>query len=109
MENGFKTNDHFYRFQVRDLFDGNHKEASIFGRKFLESLPDVNYLKPPVWAEVVEDKKKPECFGVSLGVRTFVRPLFLYIKLTQLRRNGNNHVKLEDVNAFQSMYRKSKE
>ena len=82
--------------------DGVDKEASTIGRKWLECLYDTNYLKPKTWAEVVEDKKRQECFGVSVGVRTFVRPLFLYIKLSQLRKNGNNHVKLEDVNAFQS-------
>jgi hypothetical protein len=54
-----------------------------------------------MWAE---HKSRPECFGVSLGVRSFVRPLYLYIKLSQLRKkNGNNNVKPEDVNAFRSI------
>ena len=51
-----------------------------------------------VWAK---HNKKPECCGVSLGVRTFVRPLFLHIKLTDLRNlaNGGNGVNLSDVKA----------
>ena len=93
-----------------DLLD-NSKEASKIGRKVLETLPDGNLLKPTVWAEVKEHKNKPECFGVSLAVRSFVRPLYLGIKLKQLGNveNGNNDVKLEDVNAFQSMNRNDKE
>jgi hypothetical protein len=95
---------------VGDLL-GNSKEASKIGRKVLETLPDGNLLKPVIWAEVTEHKNKPECFGVSLAVRSFVRPLYLGIKLSQLRNveNGNNDVKLEDVNAFQSMDRNDKE
>ena len=51
-----------------------------------------------MWAK---HNKKPECCGVSLGVRTFVRPLFLHIKLTHLRdlANGGNGVNLSDVKA----------
>ena len=59
----------------------------------------MNFLKPVVWAEHVEN---PECCGVSLGVRTFVRPLFLYLKLMQLRNTTGNKVELKDVKAFQS-------
>ena len=79
----------------------NSEKAPEIGRQHLECLPDRNYLKPMIWAE---HKNKPECFGVSLGVRSFVRPLYLGIKLSQLR-NDENVVKLEDVNAFQSMDR----
>jgi hypothetical protein len=45
----------------------------------LETLPDENHLKPEVWAEVQEHKNKPECFGVSLGVRSFVRSYTLLL------------------------------
>jgi hypothetical protein len=92
----------FYSIQVREVL-GDGEDARKIGRKVLETLPDGNHLKPVIWAEVAEQKNKPECFGVSLAVRSFVRPLYLGIKLTQLGNveNGNNDVKLEDVNAFQ--------
>ena len=73
--------------------------------KHLESLPDVNFLKPVVWAE---HNKMPNCCGVSVGVRTFVRPLFLYLKIMQLRKLecGHHSINLKDVVAFQSALKK---
>jgi hypothetical protein len=50
-----------------------------------------------MWAE---HKKKPECYGVSLGVRSFVRPLYLYIKLSQLRKVEDGQLSLKDVKAL---------
>ena len=46
----------------------------------------------------------PKYCGVSLGVRSFARPLFLYIKLNQLRilPNDCNGVKLEAVKAYET-------
>ena len=83
------------------MFHNNDKAASIVGREWLESLPNGNSLKPAMWAE---QKEKPERFGVSVAVSSFVRSFFLYIKLRQLRRTNNNEaVKLEDVNAYQRM------
>ena len=78
---------------MRNLFP-NCEKARSFGRGFLKSLPEVNCLKPAVWAE---HKKKPECYGVSLGVRPFVRPLYLYTKLSRLKKVEND---LKDVKAL---------
>ena len=100
----------FYSIQVRDLFRihkiKNHKNAAEIGRIVLEGLPDGNHLKPVVWAE---HKERQDCYGVSLGVRPFLRPLYLYIKMNQLRNVENccyDSVKPEDVNAFQSVKRR---
>ena len=72
----------FCLIQVRDLFDDREK-ASKVSRHFLRTgLADGNKLRPVVWAK---HKKNPVCYGVSLGVRHFVRPLYLYTKLRQLR------------------------
>ncbi|CAB4011676.1 Hypothetical predicted protein, partial [Paramuricea clavata] len=91
---------HIFLQLVRDLF-GTIDFGAKVGQIYLADLPDINFLKPVVWAE---HKDKPECCGVSLGVRKFVRPLFLYIKLTQLRNleNGHNGVDLKDVKAYES-------
>ena len=93
----------FYSIQVRALFE-NLGEASEIGRSILEGLTDGNYLKPVMWAE---HKEKHDCYAVSLGVRPFLRPLYLYIKMNELRnvKNWGDDVKLEDVEAFRSMYR----
>ncbi len=58
-----------------------------------------------MWAE---HKDRPSCCGVSLGVRKFVRPLFLYIKLAQLRNVecGHNGVDLKDVKAYETSLRR---
>ncbi|CAB4033334.1 Hypothetical predicted protein, partial [Paramuricea clavata] len=94
---------------VRDLFRihkiKNHKNAAEIGRTVLEGLPDGNRLKPVVWAE---HKERQDCYGVSLGVRPFLRPLYLYIKMNQLRNveNSDDGVKLKHVNAFQSVKRR---
>lgn len=73
-------------------------------RLSLEGLPDRNYLKPVVWAEHSE---KTGCCGVSLGVRSHVRPLYLYNKLSQLRAIDycNSGVKLRDVCALKGVNR----
>ena len=78
----------------------NAIESTIeIGKKFLESLHDTNNLKPKVWAQ---QREKTRFFGVSLGVRSFVRPLYLYIKLRELRNSKDkyNTVKLQVVVAY---------
>ena len=58
-----------------------------------------------MWAR---HKGKPEIFGVSLGIQKFVRPLFLYIKLVQLRTGKNGVMtccKLSETEAFGAMRR----
>ncbi len=85
----------FCLIQVRDLFD-NLKKARKISREFLRGLPDKNKLRPEVWAE---GRKNPVCYGVSLGVRYFVRPLYLYTKLRLLRPNVEND-RLEGVIAL---------
>ena len=87
------------------MFPDDHKEASTFGRRFLESLSENNGLKPVVWAEHKINEKR---YGVSLGVRPFVRPLYLFIKLSQLGRNVEND-ELKDVRAIQIRYKKLKD
>ena len=60
-----------------------------------------------MWAR---HKEKPQIFGVSLGVRTFVRPLFIYIKLAQLRTGKNGVMtccKLSETQAFEKIRRGS--
>ena len=50
--------------------------------RYLNTLPDGNYLKPAVWAE---NAKNPDIyFSTSLGVPHFIRPLYLYAKLRDL-------------------------
>ena len=97
---------------------GNTEFAAKLGKYILEDLPDSNYLKPAMWAEYKRKEKEStsqhetkECFafGVSLGVRSYVRPLFLCIKLNQLRKieDENTVVALQDFESFrQSMKRK---
>ena len=50
-----------------------------------------------MWAQ---HKKKPKSYGVSLGVRPFVRPLYLYTKLSQLNKVEDGHPSFKDVKAF---------
>ena len=82
---------------MKDFFD-NHKDACVTTLDLLGNLTDGNCLKPTCWAEHSKDPEK-HC-GFSLGVRHFVRPLYLYIKLRDLREYGDNGVKLEDVNVY---------
>lgn len=82
--------------QVRNLFP-NCKKVSSVGRSFLKSLPEVNYFKPTVWAQ---HKRKAGCYGVSLAVQPFVRPLYLYTKLSQLKRVEDGQISLKDVIAM---------
>ena len=92
----------YQKWQVQDLFGEIDKtRAAELGKRYLEELPDINFLKPVVWAQ---HKDMPEFFGVSLGVRKFVRPLFLYYKLQNLRNvpNDSNDVELKDVEAFET-------
>ena len=69
--------------------------------KCLEELSDMNYFKPVVWAQ---EWRQPDLHhGVSLGVRTFVRPLYLYIKLNQLKnvQDGSNaDIILDDLSSL---------
>ena len=83
---------------VEDLSKENKNNACEVGKAVLEGLSNTNYLKPAVCAETV---KGPLYFGVSLGVRPFVRPVFLYKKLSQLTTTDENAVKLQDVSATQ--------
>ena len=85
----------FCLIQVRDLYC-NDKDARLISQRFLKNLRDENKLRPEVWAECREN---PVCYGVSLGVRHFVRPLYLYTKLRQLRPNVKSD-QLEGVIAF---------
>ena len=81
---------------------GNNEFAAAIGKSILECLPDMNKLKPKMWAQ---HKERKECFGVSLGVRSYVRSLFLYTKLSQLRKIEREYrgVRLQDVDAFRHM------
>ena len=85
---------------MRDLF-GNRAKARKISRQFLKSLRDDNGLKPVVWAEC---KTAPVVYyGVSLGVRHFVRPLYLHTKLRQLPNLENVPQvanRLQDVRAY---------
>ena len=88
-----------------DNDDEKRKKPSEVGLEILELLPDGNYLKPVVWAH---HKNDSECFGVSLGVRPFVRPVFLYMKLTCLSaavENADNDAQLKDVVALRCVDR----
>ena len=97
---------------MQDLFSGYSNEdleGDIEnGKTFLESLCDTNNLKPKVWAQ---HKKKKKFFGVSLGVRSVVRPLYLYFKLCELRNSEDkyNTVKLDEVQAYEFERRKKGE
>ena len=81
---------------------GNTEFSAIIAKSILEDLPDKNKLKPKMWAQ---HKERKECFGVSLGVRSYVRSLFLYTKLSQLREIGDEYtgVRLQDVDAIRHM------
>lgn len=89
---------------MREVFPVDLAEAASMGKFCLEKLPDVNKLKPAVWAK---HEKNPESFGVSLGVRSFVRPLFIYVKLVQLRgyKYKKECLKLSDTKAFEAIKR----
>ena len=71
---------------MRGLFH-DYQEAYIISKRFLLGLPNTNRLKPKVWAK---NKKKPCRYGVSLGVGTFVRPLYLCIKMSKLADDETN-------------------
>ena len=92
---------------MQHLFDKeNDRDASTIARLQLECLRDGNYLKPCVWAENVQNPMKH--FAVSVGVRDYIRPLFLYAKLCGLR-NRSYAISLHDVEAFQCVNRHSDE
>ena len=59
-------------------------------------LKDGNYLKPTVWVEEADKK----CFAVSLGMRPYLRHVYLYAKLSSLTYNNNDAVTLKEVKAF---------
>ena len=122
--NHLKTHQHiatllsFLFKQVRDVL-GNTESAAKIGKSILEDLPDSNYLKPVMWAEYKREKKestsqhqRKECFafGVSLGVRSYVRPIFLYIKLSQLRKieDENTVVTPQDFESFRHGMKRKK-
>ena len=93
---------------MRDLFKESGPEYSFYVARIvqlhLSDLVDGNYLKPVMWAE--DDPIKH--FAVSVGMYYYLRPLYLYTKLCNLR-NCNDDVALENVKAFQSMDRNSKQ
>ena len=93
----------FCSIQVRDLY-GNRAGAGEVSRGFLRNLPPKNRLRLVVWAECKTDPDHPEVYyGVSLGVRHFVRPLYLHTKLCKLPivENRPQDVNcLKDVKAF---------
>ena len=68
-------------------------EAFTIGRKCLTSLDNKNRLKPAVFAF---DQNEPKYYGVSLGVGSFLQPLYLYNKLLPLKdsRRENLNTKL---------------
>jgi hypothetical protein len=67
--------------------------ARVYLRDYLS---DRNPLKPTVWAK---DKYHPlKHFAVSLGIYYHLRPLYLYIKLCNLR-HPNDNIALGDVHA----------
>ena len=80
------------------MFD-NQKEAGIVSKQWLRNgLEEWNILRPVVWAEC---RDNPVCYGVSLGVPRFARPLYLYTKLRRLSNVKNPQVAnpLEGVKA----------
>lgn len=62
-------------------------------------LVDKNFLKPVTWAEDKNGTKKN--FAASLGISGYLRPLYLYTKLYNLK--NVNAVALKDVQALKSM------
>ena len=88
--------------QVRDLFkECERNDPSKLARMHLSILSDGNFLKPTVWAEDANNPK--ENFGTSLGVRPYLKPLYLYIKLCDLRKGSN--VALRDLKTFRCVDR----
>ena len=61
-----------------------------------------------MWAENEQNPKKH--FAVSVGVRDYIRPVFLYAKLCDLENSRDaTGIALQDVKAFQCVDRHSKE
>ena len=88
---------------MRGIFYFNRTKAASVGKSYLEELPVVNRLKPTMWAEHTQN---PQICGVSIGVRKFVRPLFIFIKLVQLRassRNTQTSFALSETEAFKAL------
>ena len=85
--------------QVQDAFP-TEKNPPKIAKKYLEKLSTANGLKPAVWAQRTKKAERHSDRGcaVSLGVRCFVRPLFLYTKL-RLLENGEPN-RLNTVEAF---------
>lgn len=82
---------------MQDLYPGSTHVPDM-SRLILEKLPNKNKFKPTVWAQRKKDHKY---YGVSLGVRSFVRPLYLFSKLRNLLSdNFENNVELDDVQAL---------
>ena len=79
--------------------------VSNTARTYLEKLIDGNYLKPAVWAGSLQHN-----FAVSVGVRKYLRPLYLYKKLCDLPNMSNViPTTLDNVNALECVNRNSKE
>ena len=78
-------------------------DPSKIARMHLSKLHDGNYLKPVVWVEAEDNPKK--YFAVSVGIRPYLRHLYLYTKLSSLNYSDNNLLALKKVKAFQSMKR----
>ena len=66
---------------MRNLGNGWVNPSAVAWR-YLNTLPDVNYLKPAFWAEDAYNPDK--YFATSLGVPHYIRPLYLYAKLGDL-------------------------
>ena len=91
---------------MRDLFQQceNKENVAKIARSHLELLIDGNYLKPTVWAESLQQN-----FAVSVAVRRYLRPLYLFQKLCDLSNMSNDiSTTLDNVNAFECVNRSSK-
>ncbi|XP_028416496.1 uncharacterized protein LOC114540574 isoform X2 [Dendronephthya gigantea] len=93
---------HILLEMMQDLFDG-HEDACEATLELLEDLTDGNYLKPVIW---MENKEFPGNCGFSLGVRPFLRPLYVHTRLREVRKHRKNDLKLAEVNGYQCVDRK---
>jgi hypothetical protein len=80
--------------QVGEMFDNDDNRNIQIAVEHLNDLPDTNRLKPRVWAI---HKSKTDRYGFSLGVGSFVRPLYLYTKLNHIIHLDVKNGPVEDV------------
>lgn len=88
---------HLFLELTRDIYRKSPQHAHRLAKKYLESLPNENRLKPAVWAK---GKTDHSLFGVSVGVRHHVRPIFLYVKLHLLKLYSSNNSSLSKTTAL---------